>query len=137
MFRRWLIRMPLLVALAFVVSVWVGSYFGGIGLQKCVARREWDVGAVQGLAYMSEVSGDFPNQPLRMTAPNHLSGPKTLGFSHSSWQRFPDILAIVFPLWFPTIILSVLCLFVWRKTRAKYNGRGFPVEPAQDTAKSK
>ena len=136
MLRRWLIRVPCLLALAFVVGVWIASYFGRVFLSKNSGGRFWSIGTVQGLVYMDE-DGSHPWSPTPLqlycfqgvTARECQLGPTTLGFYGGRWPGWRDSLQIVFPLWLPTLLLAGLNWFVWRKTRAKYNGRGFPVEP--------
>jgi hypothetical protein len=39
--------------------------------------------------------------------------------------------SLAIPFYFPTILSALLLLFVWRKTKPTYNGKGFPVEPAK------
>ena len=142
MIRRWLIRGPCLVALALVVGVWVTSYFGLLDLSENW-RCYWLVGAIRGSAYMIK-SGHWDDPAdgphfyfLRgETATPYYPVPNTLGFYAGpvlTWGWW-DSLEIVFPLWLPTLLLAGLNWIVWRKTRATYNGRGFPVEP---TAKAK
>ena len=40
------------------------------------------------------------------------------------------------PLYFPTLLSALLLWLVWRKTRPKYNGKGFPVEVGDKQAKA-
>jgi hypothetical protein len=37
---------------------------------------------------------------------------------------------IAIPMWFPTFLSAALLWLLWRKTRPKFNGKGFPVEPS-------
>jgi len=133
MLRRWLIRVPCLLALAFVVGVWVTSYFAEIAVNKEATGRAWVVLAAQGLGSMGEDGGiRYPDSALRFSwfgGPDPGMPPTTLGFYVGPWPRSPKSLMIILPLWLPTLLLAALCWFVWRKMRAKYNGRGFPVEP--------
>jgi hypothetical protein len=48
-----------------------------------------------------------------------------LGFSY-----FHDVTVYVvtIPLYFPPLLTTLLLFLLWRKTRRKYNARGFPVE---------
>ena len=39
-----------------------------------------------------------------------------------------DEVLICFPMWLPASLTSLLLLLVWRKSRPKYRGKGFPVE---------
>jgi hypothetical protein len=136
MIRRWIIRLPFLLALAFVVGVWVTSYFGGITVCKLLAGRMWEIYFIQGQTALEMDPGSpFPDSPLyfyfdrRAIAKNYIPLPTTLGFYKGHWPGFDTSVLIAYPLWLPTVLLAGLNWFVWRKTRAKYNGRGFPVEP--------
>ena len=64
------------------------------------------------------------------TATKDVPVPTTLGFYGGAVPRLPDSLLIVFPLWLPTLLLLALNWLVWRMTRRRGEGRGFPVEPA-------
>jgi hypothetical protein len=139
MVLRWLIRGVCWLVLAGVVGVGVGSYAGQFGMYKYSAGREWGVGAVQGLGYMDR-SGDigYPTTPLRFyfirgeTA--DFLPPRTLGFFSGQWLWRADGWLLVFPLWLPALLLVVLNVFVWRRTRRWKLGvgaAGFPVEPAK------
>jgi hypothetical protein len=61
-----------------------------------------------------------------------------LGFYAGRCEPYPDSVDVLFPLWLPTLLLSSLNWFVWRKTRPKIMAeRAFPVEPTNNSAKSK
>ena len=67
MIRRWLIRVPCLLALAFVVGVWVTSYFGMLFLHKCFGGFDCYVRAIHGLSAMGEWDiGQNPRMPLHV-----------------------------------------------------------------------
>jgi hypothetical protein len=132
---RWLIRVPCLLALAFVVGVGVTSYFWGIHLIKVFGGRYWTGGVVEGLAYVSEDRNTGADTPLTMyfnrgvTAKGWLPlTPPVLGFYGGGVPGWPDALEVVFPLWLPAVVLGLGNWWVWRKTRWKRAGRGFPVE---------
>jgi hypothetical protein len=42
---------------------------------------------------------------------------------------------IMIPLWFPPLLSALLLWLVWRKTRPKSSGKGFPVEVGEKTTK--
>jgi len=144
MIRRWIIRALFLLTLAFVVAAWVTSYFGGIVAITSFGGRFWAVGAVQGLGFTAEGSSSS------VVSGFHFGGgtadelvPTILGFGWGEesdpFSTDPPYLERVFPLWLLTAVLTLLSWFVWRKTRARYNGRGFPVEriePSESPAKS-
>jgi hypothetical protein len=143
MVRRWLIRLPFLLALALVVGVWITSHIGLLYTDKRFAGRLWTIFVIQGLATFDvEAPYTHPDEPFsfdfsrKYTAKDVIPMPTTLGFYAGRWRGEPDTLLLIFPLWLPSVMLSGLNWFVWRKTRAKYNGRGFPVEPTQSPAKS-
>jgi hypothetical protein len=141
MVMRWLIRGVCLVLLAGVVSVGAASYAGWLGIDKWSAGRVWEIGAVQGLGYISGTDyGGYPTTPLQFrfqrdwTAAYMGLPPRTLGFFEG---RRPWVLTgwlIIFPLWLPALLLVVLNGFVWRWMRQPKLGvgaAGFPVEPAK------
>ena len=149
MIRRWLIRVPFLLALAFVVGVWVASYFWGIFVHTHLIDRLCQMGGVHGtgeiIGHMGGVHGigeiivdRWPVGPYSIISPGltpkeqnlHLTFGFYIGVVPCALHRF----AIVFPLWLPTGLLAGLNGFVWKKTRHTGPVRGFPVEPA--TAKT-
>ncbi len=141
MLRRWLIRVPCLLALTFVVGVWITSYFGGFGCSEFVKGRGWYLTAVQGLGCAEECGGLPGNTTLFQsyfdsgaTAQELLPEPTTLGFYASRMQRFPDSFVIIYPLWLPTLLLTGLNWLVLRKTRPKRLWQGFPMEFAPKEA---
>jgi hypothetical protein len=138
MVLRWLIRGVCLVLLAGVVGVWAASYAGWLGMVKNSAGRKSEVGAIQGLGYLSrDPDTGRPTMPLRFYFdrggnPDGLP-PRTLGFFGWQWPGHPGFWLIIFPLWLPALLLVVLNGLVWRWTRRRKVGlgvRGFPVEPA-------
>jgi hypothetical protein len=141
MHRRWLIRLPFLLALAFFAAVWVISHFGRFSLYKYSGGHIWELGAVEGLVFSGE-SGLYPllDSPPRIQfvrgwkARQLFPDPPTLGFYCGRWPRFSDSFGIAFPLWLPTLLSALLLWLVWRKTRPKLAGNAFPIEP---TAKPK
>jgi hypothetical protein len=137
MVLRWLIRGVCVLLLAGAVGVGVGSYAGLLGMSKWSADRSWNVGAVQGLGYMYR-SGAMNYQPTRSLLFFFSRGttaywlpPRTLGFFGWRSPGGPDSWLVVFPLWLPALLLVVLNVFVWRWTRRRKLGAGFPVEPAK------
>jgi hypothetical protein len=135
MVLRWLIRGVCVLVLAGVLGVGVGSYVGSLLMGEFSAGRYWGVGAVQGLGFMDR-TGDmgFPTRPLRFYFERGETAadlpPRTLGFYGGRW-RAPHEWLIIFPLWLPALLLGVLNVFVWRWTRRRTLGTGFPVEPAK------
>ncbi|HVT81139.1 MAG TPA: hypothetical protein VHM90_10825 [Phycisphaerae bacterium] len=138
MVRRWIIRVPFLLALACVLSVWAVSYFGALAVFKESPGDRRYIGAVQGLCDIGEIHPALePLAPQSLFYPGSNAKawgipPTTLGFFWG--DPFPYYFEIVFPLWLPAVVLAGLNWFVWRKTRAKGVGRAFPVEAASEGA---
>ena len=136
MVMRWMMRGVCLVLRAGVVGVGVGSYAGWLRMRSWSAGQYWEVGAVQGLGYMGrcDSKGFLPTLlqfNFERGATAGIMPPRTLGFYGGRWLRELDSWLIVFPLWLPTVVLVVLNGFVWRWTRRRKVGRGFPVEAAK------
>ena len=134
MLRRWFIRMPFLVALALVVGVWVGSYWGGF-------TSAWRCNKT--LALMILVDGRVDFEVLERSAGGWLFNYLPVGTLNwtdvDSRSRFHLLgfclhtvkggdFNVIFPLWFATLLLLGLNWFVWGKTRAKPVGRAFSVD---------
>jgi hypothetical protein len=64
MIRRWLIRVPCLLALALVVGVWITSYFGVISVLIHSGNRTLGVNVVQGLGALGAMLDDPSGDPL-------------------------------------------------------------------------
>jgi hypothetical protein len=131
MIRRWLIRMPFLLALALVVSVWMASYFGGLQLTCWFRGRLGSVGAVQGATFMIHATHQGAPAQYRFRFQDGATAEEwgivpAFWCGRLSWGAW----SVNFPLWLPTLLLGGLNWLVWRKTRPKHNGKGFPVEPA-------
>ena len=138
MLRRWVIRVPILLGLGCVLSVWVASYLGAVEM-SWQSENFWDIGGVQGLCVVSKSQVIFPG-----TSPPHIDfaervtvegrfgahGPPrmTFGLYCGKGPGLADSYLVIFPLWLPAIVLAGLNWFVWRKTRDKGVGRAFPVE---------
>jgi len=135
MLRRWLIRVPCLLALAFVVGVWVASYFGALVVASYPGGRICWAGFAQGLVQIDEQwNRPAPTDFVRFNFYHHQTAedlyfdPTTLGFYLGQESGMTDTFALGFPLWLPALLLAGLNWFVWRKTRAKRVGGAFPVE---------
>ena len=143
MVKRWLIRTLFLLPLACVVGVWVTSYFGALMMLRSHGIY-LACTSVHGGVWLIEDHLPDLDVPLHVEfkqgwkVEDVYSLPSSkLGFYFGPDSFHEDSLEIAFPLWLPTLLLAGLNWFVWRKTRAKYNERGFPVEPAKDSAKAK
>jgi hypothetical protein len=136
--KRWIFRGIVLLLLAVCVTVWVASYWGGMRVQGCRGGRFLQVIAVEGVGYMGEDgSVPFRDSPFRFSFEHGARAKDLLDMSTTTWsfggifRNLPVSGYIIFPFWLPTLPSALLLWFVWRKTRARPVGRGFPVEPAK------
>jgi hypothetical protein len=147
MFRRWLIRGLALALLTLCVVAWGGSFFEGIELGNLSGNVDRPIGAVWGVGWVRQTRGVYTSDRLfeyEFLSPRELrvwiSKHTTSGFfigDQPGQIKIPGLLEssmMAFPLWLPTLILAGLNCLVWRKTRPKFNGRGFPVEAAAKEA---
>ena len=144
MVRRWLIRSLFLLPLVCVVALWVTSYFGGLALNKHFGEGYRETGAVQGLGFLDYVHNvSFKDTLIRATfargrtTKEWIRVPMIHSFYYGRLPPWADSYEIIFPLWLPTLLLLVFNLLVWRKTRPKPQGRVFPIEPTNNSAKTK
>jgi hypothetical protein len=147
MLRRWIIRSLAVALLTLCAAAWAGSYSERIDVvwgsqtafwKASLERAEfrfvyyrlgftpgWELGH-----WRYDAAQDAMMRSGYERTPYH-----ALGFA---WQWDPAAelqLLVMIPLWFPTL-LSAGCLWlVWRKTRPKYSGKGFPVEVGEKAAK--
>ncbi len=148
MMRRWLIRALALALLTLCVGAWVGSYWrlfevdyssgkvsrnliilcGRIRFARQLSAREgWTCDSEWVWRSDTLKEDDSMRQEYPLTQ-YHWAG-------LALWTGMvgpPDGKGCLvhIPLWFPTLLSALLLWLVWRKTRPKYNGRGFPVEAA-------
>jgi hypothetical protein len=139
MLRRWLIRVSCLLALAFVVGMWLTSHIGAFDLAKSFGGRVWEIGAARGLTFIYEdAAWPYPDEPLNAIFVRGESIEfyhpikTTLGF-YAGPAIVSNSFMVVFPLWLPTLFLTAVTWFVWRKTRHQRSFHGFPVEPTTTT----
>jgi hypothetical protein len=140
MVRRWIIRSLALLLLTLCVGAWVGSYWRGIDIRRC-----WKDVDIVGLDYGRISYAHFyiiPSDPgwhfvLQSSNSNvwevwdSTPGLHGLGFCHFTTDR---MYAVTIPLWFPTLLSAALLWLVWRKTKPRTMGQGFPVEPTAKPA---
>lgn len=133
MARRWIIRAPFLAALVLVAGVWVASSFGSFFWYKQAFNRGWCAGAIRGLVYVGWDEGTRPGTPLEFYWYRGIRVEETglplttFGFAVGPEQFVRDSLVIVFPLWFPALVLLGFTWQVWWRTR-RGKGQSFPVE---------
>jgi len=138
MVRRWIIRVPLLLALGCVLTVWITSYFAQLQLEKWTGGRFHAVGADWGVIGFGEVGPPgLSDTKLRFAVrlddrPRGALAHRLVYFRAGPWGPLTDSYWIAFPLWLPALVLAGLNWLVWRKTRVKGVGRAFPVEAARE-----
>lgn len=136
MIRRWLIRMPCLLALTLVVGVWIVSYCCIPGVRVRASEHVCAIDVDTGVIFCRISPEPGPN-----VGPAFLFGssmfPSGTPFAYKCaafWigrsSREPGLFIVFFPLWLPAAVLATLSWLVWRKARSKGAGRGFSVEPA-------
>ena len=137
MIRRWLIRGLALTLLALCIVAWAGSYGRGAYIRhESDGWQEWAELETGGMGFeWCRVSGPVQFHWLWGTMSIEPDFWMVWGEDDiCGWTGFhlmnrENQKSVVIPLWFPTLLSAALGLFVWRKTRPKYNGKGFPVEP--------
>jgi hypothetical protein len=143
MFRRWLIRSLALTLLTLCAAAWVGSYFRGIKILVLSGTHVWEPGLAGGelnLVYghhdpiassVWEVTCWKYDSDTRSATRARYEG-ATYHFLGFGWRSgtLTNYHLLMIPLWFPTLLSALLLALVWRKTRTKIIGRGYPVEPA-------
>jgi hypothetical protein len=135
MIRRWLIRSVALTLLTLCVVAWVGSDWRRVRIDyrrtlwQTVEVMSGKIGYFQTTSTRSFVGWRLtigPAGPMEWDGWNSVAAYPGLGFHVAPNKKGWAILA---PLWLPSLLCAVLLWLVWRKTRPKYNGKGFPVEP--------
>ena len=135
MFGRWLIRGVALALLLLCVAGWVGSYVYGVGFSR-VERSYWECLCLWGGKVVAErspaLSINWADRPWGFWGRGYereftssTYGSRFLGFTvFAPGNRW----VIEVPFWFPTVLGALGLVWVWRKTRPRAEGRGFPVE---------
>jgi hypothetical protein len=135
MFWRWIIRSFCLALSVICVGLWVTSFGSLIFVNY--SGKTWNrafvadgkIGFIGDNPLPAQFEGwshgyaddrDFVVRDGR--AKHHF-----LGFSY---DRGPFDWYVAIPVYFPTLLSALLLWFVWRKTRAKGTGVGFPIEPS-------
>jgi hypothetical protein len=140
MIRRWLIRSLSIALLLLFADGWVVSTFTGFEIAQ---HATWLVIAAKGnvcfVATTADVHFDFSackTNGTRLTYYETLGGHEWAGFRLGHTVDFHTAIGwLGFPFWFPTLLSALLLCLIWRKTRPKCTGKGFPVEPVQQPTK--
>jgi hypothetical protein len=140
MIRRWIIRGLAVALLMMCVVAWGGSYFRWVQVGFVNDGHYWAGNVHYGEMFFDDEMmfnagpGWYWIHELReadvvMAKALH-SAVKSdfLGFAYRSGSPFASIGIVIVPLWFVTLMAGVVVWVVWRKTRPKFSGKGFPVE---------
>ena len=140
--RRWIIRGLALMLLAVCVVVWMGSYrWAALAIYEPVADRElilavecgsvcsWEWVRLSNSGYGPMMKTGWRWQFGRTNPANfkdfysdtdyHFAGFACDPVKGRNWT-------VIIPLWFPTLLSTLLLWLAWRKIRPK--PQGFPVE---------
>lgn len=148
MVRRWLIRSFFIALCVVCVGAWVGSYFAQVGVAK--VGRDHDRRFLLGSGSFIFIDIIHPAYspsawrwdyapPRRNLGPDNPNEHSFVGFVYLPLSAVGfglDAWAVGVPMWCPTLVCALVLWLVWRKTRPKYAGRAFPVEPAEISAKT-
>jgi hypothetical protein len=143
MFRRWLIRSFCIALLVACVVAWAGSYLRYVSEYEetdishhTYARRIYVCDGKVGFFRDYDLDPNPFSRPWKEPSSEsdttfwkdwdrkgtyHIIG---FSFYHDVSQWF-----ITFPIWFPTALSALFLWFAWRKTKPKYNGGAFLIEP--------
>ncbi|HEY4329359.1 MAG TPA: hypothetical protein VGN88_06465 [Phycisphaerae bacterium] len=132
---RWLIRIFFIALCVACVVAWVGSYWQGVVVQHQGAKRyALNVECGRVLAGCWNLSGSPAYWDARFYDPKGWTDwdakmGSFLGFTlNGTSAAYGTQFSVTLPLWFLTAISALVLGFAWRKTKAKYNGKAFPIE---------
>ena len=137
MIGRWLIRGLALTLLTLCVVVWVGSHWQAVWVYAPAENHVRYLRVEDGTLSYTETDGrGFGQWEL-------LHGPaagleiaqdvyrRTMyhfaGFAYHRAAGTNPHWYVYIPMWFPTLLGTLLFWFVWRKTRTRFTGKAFPV----------
>ena len=143
---RWLIRGFAIALLTLCLSVWAWSYFYCV----CITYTPWpnkpySVMTYTGGAFFSSnlasllfdgqppPSWEFSYDRETYSLSDYPDHKRFMGFAYSEFIISPGVVwpRVGIPFWFFSLFFAGLLWFVWRQTRPKTAGRGFPVEITQ------
>jgi hypothetical protein len=142
MIGRWIIRGICIAQLMLCGAAWVGSYcVEAIAFHTTLGHR-WTLLSDSGVVilicdkwtsltptYIGLDHGPSHDNPNWYHTKAEVEHHMLIGF-HWGRNFYLETTWLCVPLWFPTILSAGLLWLVWRKTRPKYTGKGFPVETA-------
>jgi hypothetical protein len=145
MLRRWIIRSLCLALLTLCVTAWVGSRFLRLDTGYISGRHVVWMRADSGTGYVGVAEYPPSNFKWYWNCTDARPAGCELMYQVANYHFFgfaltvrpvPSSGSIAFvPLWFPTTLSAGFLWLVCRKTRPKYNRKGFPVEVAGNATK--
>jgi len=143
MIFHWLIRSFAIALLMLYLSLWGYSYFYNVYvIYNPSSGKTYAVGIYMGGANVSFTNTLDLSPPWLFDRMRHRhyelpSIAKNSLYFYYEWNTYPGTNWIVsIPFWFPSLLAAALLWFVWRQTRPKTAGRGFPVEITQSNPSS-
>jgi hypothetical protein len=136
MVRRWVIRGICAALLALCMAAWVGSYWRAVRVVRfdnmdMFYGVEVNWGRIHGFRMLS-TGPSLPRWVVSQVPPKQGWAAADAGANFHglgfAFRNNPMSGFVMIPLWFPALVSAGLLWLVWRRTRPKYDGRGFPVE---------
>jgi len=135
---RWLIRSFAIALLTLCLSVWTWSYFRSIYREYCssfpkayvvqthMGGASFHFGDVHASRSRPLPTGWYYYYLKVQPLPSFPGDIRFLGFAYCEFNGRSWLIGI--PFWFPSLLSAGLLWLVWRLTRPKFTGQGFPVE---------
>jgi len=142
MIRRWLIRALSLTLLIFCAATWLASYWRILETTCRSPNRYSGMGIDSGFLYVTSYEAGFlpgytwiwkyesATSLSRILAVYRGFSYRFLGFAYFPFPKPSHGITLWIPLYFPTLLATLLLWLVWRKTRPTYTGNAFPIQPA-------
>jgi len=135
---RWIVRGFAIALLTLCLSLWVWSYLRYFyASYSPSANKSYSVDTYMGGVRFSSHDATWPWSPpgwefghIRGAYPFSQTGLRQLmGFGYPGFVVSTSTFwEFSVPFWFPSLLSAGLLWFVWWRTRAAREGRGFPVE---------
>ena len=146
---RWIIRGLGIALLTLSVTAWVGSHWETLGIWRAQGNHFVVLELRRGeilFESRNEKDANFSppwlwiHQDAQKREDNEENYRSTKfhfwGFAYDPViTDTSESRPVLVPIWFPTLLSTLLLCLVWRKTRPKYSGKGFPVEVAKTEAR--